>query len=463
MSKTLIRLITLVLAIAMVACLAVGCGGNGDTAADTNSDGGNSTQTGSDNKPNKEPGMDGIDKSVNPEDYRGTTVKYVTWKDPELNEDGVAVKKFEKDFGIELEPVLIGQGDYVKTIAASIASNTQGDVFFENGDFPGSLTVMQPLDAAKLDLSAPIWNQALIKASTLEGHPYLVDCISNVWTEVDICVYNKNIFQTNGLNSPADYYEAGIWTFDNFRLAANEVRNLGKDYEGAGLLGEAALGAAGSSFFTYKDNKMQVTADNHLYDVMQLLSEMKSEGSVKLDRGGFQNGKQGMALTNCFGLKRTGYFTEINPDHLGATYLPVWKKGDKQCVTGIYRGWGLIDGAKNPVAAGLFLRQYLDVNNYDLEATFHNQEVANFFFQVTGTYSENMIYYHGPDMTKTTGIKDSYFHEAWNYQTPSNMKKYLDEQKPVMQEMCDKANEIIKLERDWIKKAEAEGTINKLS
>ena len=74
MSKTLIRLITLVLAIAMVACLAVGCGGNGETAS-TGSNGGSSNQ-GTTN--NKEPGLDGIDKSVNPEDYRGTKVIYVT-------------------------------------------------------------------------------------------------------------------------------------------------------------------------------------------------------------------------------------------------------------------------------------------------------------------------------------------------------------------------------------------------
>jgi hypothetical protein len=169
-----------------------------------------------------------------------------------------------------------------------------------------------------------------------------------------------------------------------------------------------------------------------------------------------------MALTNCFGLKRTGYFTQINPDHIAATYLPVWKQGDKQCVTGIYRGWGLIDGAKNPVGAGLFLREYLDVNNYDLGNTFHNQEVANFFFQVTGQYSENMIYYHGPDMIKTTGMGEHY-HNAFQYYTPNNVKTFIDGCKNTMNLMVENANEVIDNERALIKKGEEDGTYQKLS
>ncbi len=447
MSKKVIRLITLILAVAMIASLAVGCGGNegntpsGDKPADGNVPSGIA---------------DGVDVST----LEGTTVTYVTWKDPDLNEDGVAVDAFEKKYNMTVEIQLISQGTYVSTIASSIASGTQGDVFFENGDFPGSLNVMQPLDAAMLDLSDPIWNQALIKASTLDGHAYLVDAISNVWTEVDICVWNKNIFESNTLTTPTEYYEAGKWTFANFRETAKRISALGNGYIGASALGESALGAAGSSFFTYADNKMSVSVDTHLREVMDFLAKMRIDGYLTYNKDKFDEGKQGMTLTNCFGLKKTGYFTQINPDHVRATYLPVWKEGDPQQVTGIYRGWGLIDGANNPVGAGLFLREYLDVNNYDLEDTFHNQEVANFFFQVTGEYSENMLYYHGPDMRKTTGMGEN-FHLAWNSQP--DMKTYIDANLPVMEQMCTKANEIIEAERKWIKEAEEKGEINRLS
>lgn len=440
MSKKVIRLITLILAVAMIASLAVGCGGS-DKPAEGNSPSGIA---------------DGVDVSK----LEGTTVTYVTWKDPDQNEDGVAVDAFEKKYKMTVKVQLISQSKYVNTIASSIASGTQGDVFFENGDFPGSLNVMQPLDAAKLDLSDPIWNQALIKASTLDGHAYLVDAISNVWTEVDICVWNKNIFESNNLTTPTEYYEAGKWSFANFREAAKQVAALGTQYIGAVALGESILGAAGSSFFTYADNKMSVTVDSHLREVMDFAAQMRVDGYLKAGKSEFNDGNVGMALTNCFGLKKTGYFTTINPDHVRATYLPVWKEGDPQQVAGIYRGWGLIDGAQNPVGAGLFLREYLDVNNYELANTFHNQEVADFFFQVTGQYSENMIYYHGPDMVKTTGQGEA-FHQAWGSQ--SDMKTYIDGKLPVMEEMCTKANEIIEAERKWIKDAEAKGEISKLS
>ena len=183
MSKKAIRLITLLLAVAMVAALAAGCGGS-ETKKPGGSDLGGVTLT--------------EEEIAN---LKGTKVTYVTWKDPNENEDRVAVEKFEEKYGIDLHPQLINEYNYVSIIAADIAAGTQGDVFFENGEFPGSLKVMQPLEAARLDLSDPIWNQSLIKASTLDGHPYLVDAISNVWTEVDICIYNKKIFDDNGIKT----------------------------------------------------------------------------------------------------------------------------------------------------------------------------------------------------------------------------------------------------------------------
>ena len=427
MAKKAVRLITLLLAIAMVATLAVGCGGNS----------GDSSTPGSTNS------------NVNAEEYRGTEITYVTWKDPALYEDGPVVEKFEKEYGIKVNVQLIDQKKYVSLISSSIAAGTQGDIFFETETFPGSLTVMQPLDAAKLDLTDPIWDQAMIKASTIDGHPYLVDTVSNIWAERDILVYNKAIFENNGITSPAEYYAQGKWTFENFRYVCQQVKALGKQYMGAGVIGQSALAAAGATLFDFKDNKMVVNADKRFYDAMTLLSQMKTDGLIGLGYERFGDGLHGMAITNCYALKKNGFYTNYNSVNLAATYLPVWKEGDEHTYTSLFRGWGLIDGAKNPVAAGLFLREYLDVTNYDVSKAFHNADVANFFFQATGD-STNKIFYYTAAMGRIYD-NDHRIYEDWSKYSPAQMTSYLDGKKNVLNSMVTKANADIENERKWIK------------
>lgn len=410
----------------------------GNTASNTSSGG---------KTPTKKPSGDSK-FLVDPEDYRGTTVTYVTWKDPKLNEDGPVIENFKKKYGINVNIQLVNQETYLTTISSNIAAGKQGDIFFENGTFPGSLNVMEPLDNAMINFDDPIWNQSTIKISTIAGHPYLVDTISNIWAEVDICVYNKNLFKQANLTTPEELYEAGQWTFDNMRKAAQAISALGKDYIGVEINSETALGAAGAHLFNYKNETISAGLDNHLKEVMTFLAQMKTDGLAALGHRAFNDGKVGIGLTNCFALKKNGYFTTINPEHVGVTYLPTWKAGEKTISTGIYRGWGLIKGAKNPVAAGIFLREYLDINNYDVDEAFLNDEVADFFFQVTGA-AGNIDYYYGNAMVKATGTGTEYG-DRWATIEPSQIGTYLDGELNVMKDMAKKANDIIASAKKYI-------------
>ena len=439
MFKKFSKLISMLMALILFVLCFAGCGEDKESSGNTSS--GNSGGTESE-----------IEFLVNPEDYRGTEITYVTWKDPAKNEDGPVVAAFEKEYGIKVNIQLVEQWGYVNSIAASIASGKQGDVFFENGDFPGSLTVMQPLDAAKINFDDPIWRQSVIKNSTIDGHPYLVDTVSNVWSEVDLCVYNKKLFADNNITTPEEYYEAGKWTFDAFRKCAMEIAAIGNGYVGASAIGDVALAAAGSSFYKYEDGIMKLSVDDHLYEVMTFLAQMHDDGLLKVNtesNSSLETGKTGMALTNCFALKKTGYYTNINPDHLGVTYLPKWKETDETPFTGLYRGWGLIKGAKNPEAAGIFLRYYLDVNNYDLESTFHSPDLANFFFKVTGDSSKEMFQYFTPNMVKATGMGEEY-QVKWQWYSASQIKSELQSDLNVMNNMVTKANELIAKEKKWL-------------
>ncbi len=434
--KKSIRLMSVFLAIVLAVGLLGACGGNTDTPSQT--------QSGAENNANS----DEIKFLVNPEDYRGTTVTYCTWKDPKANEDGAVIEKFEEKYGINVEIQMVSEGKYVSEIASSIASGKQGDIYFQNLTFPGALSVMQPLDAAKINYDDPIWRQDVIKYSTLDGHPYLVDTVGNVWSETDIVVYNKKIFEDNNLNSPADYYAAGKWTWEAFRECCKQVKAISKEYRGAAITSGPAFGSAGASFFEYKDGKMSVAVDDRAYDVMSFLSQMSEDGLITIDNSIFGDGRTGMALTNCFALKKTGYFPSFESENLGVTYIPTWGE-DEQYKSGIYRGWGLIKGAKNPEAAGIFLREYLDVNNYDLANTFHSSDVANFFFKITSESTENMVYSFDYDMVSATGMGEAYFNE-WASNSPSQVRGVIDKNLNVMKSMCDKANEMIEKERKWL-------------
>ena len=71
--------------------------------------------------------------------------------------------------------------------------------------------------------------------------------------------------------------------------------------------------------------------------------------------------------------------------------------------------WCFFMGAKNPVAAGIFLRYYLDVNNYNTDEAFINKEASNFFFKLTSKNAAQKEYYLLRGLVKITGSTEAKF------------------------------------------------------
>lgn len=367
--------------------------GSSNASTSPNSNPGSSNNPGSStNNPSPKPPSPGA--GVNPEDYRGTTVRYATWKDPAQNEDGKVVKDFEKKYGIKVQIDITPQDTYNVDIASKIASGSPPDIYFDNNMFPSSLSVLQPLDAAKLDLTDPIWDQAVLKLSTVGGKPYIVSTLGNIWAE-NVCVYyNKKLLEDNNITTPEEYYKAGKWTYAALTKVMTDVKNLGMDYIGGYLDFDAMLCSVGTSFYQFKNGTFtNGTSDPMLTNVMQYIATSIKNGLVKgiyyVNRDEFKTGKVGIAITDAFGLKKTGYWQGMNPSHIGFTYLPSWDEKTPAKVTGAFRGWGIVKGAKNPVGAGIFLRYYLDVNNYDTSSAFINSDAENFFFKLTAGDTSN--------------------------------------------------------------------------
>ena len=79
MAKISVKLLCLLLVFAMLA----GCGGNGNK---TNNDAG-TAQSGTESTGKDRPTGGTSATGVNPEEYRGSTVVYATWKNPHQNEN----------------------------------------------------------------------------------------------------------------------------------------------------------------------------------------------------------------------------------------------------------------------------------------------------------------------------------------------------------------------------------------
>jgi len=374
--------------------------GNSDAQSDTQSGDAQNTQSGQSNttSSNKKPSSTGSDFDKKAEKYRGTKVVLATWRDPNVDEDGPVIKAFKKKYGIDVEIDTIGQGVYVNTVASRIAAGNAPDIYFCTATFPSGLQCLQPIDAAELDLSDPIWDKSMLEISKVNGKSYLVNTVGNIWNEITCVFYNKKIFRDNNITTPEEYYKAGKWTFETFEKAMRDVKAASKDYTGAYIDYNALLATTNSQYWKWSGGKFTNGVDERFADVTRYVATWTKDGLIRgLSQSytaDFKNGKCGMALCEAWGLKRTGYWRNMNFEDIGFTYVPDFDSKTKATVSGCYRGWGICKGAKNPVAAGVFLRYYLDVNNYDTASAFITPEAESFFFKLTSSGNiKNKAYY----------------------------------------------------------------------
>lgn len=346
---------------------------------------------------------------VDPEKYRGTTVRFATWKDPQANEDGSVVTAFEKKYGIKVQVDMTAQTNYIQTLTGLIAAGDPPDVCFDNNEFPASLSVLQPLEVSQIDMSDPIWDASTFAASSVGGKPYLCSTVGNIWAETDMVFFNKKLLEDNNIRTPAEYYEAGVWTLDAMYTVMKQVSELGSQYKGGYLDPRILPAAFGTGFFKFSNGRVVSDIQNPmLTKVYQFIAKCNKEG-LTTDRDAFMNSKTGICVTNAFGLKKTGYWAEMNPDYIGFTYLPDYDANTKAKPASLFRGWGIVKGAKNPVAAGIFLRYYLDVNNYDIDKAFINKEASDFFFKLTSKDATQKEYYLLRGLVKITGSTEEKF------------------------------------------------------
>lgn len=393
--------------------------GSGSSSGSTSSGGGKTDKSGSasgsssTSKPGK---TETVNDGVDPSKYKNKTVIYATWRDPKLNEDKATVENFTKKYGIKVKTDLISEGGYIQTVIGRIAAGNAPDVFFCTYAWPACLNALQPIDAAKLNLNESIWDQSLIKDTTVNGKKYLVNTVSNIWNDFDMVFYNKKIFRQHGITTPEQYVKQGKWTFDALKKCMQEVDAKGDNYIGGILNYEGIVASTGEGILKMNNGKFTYNYTDKLAEVVKWVAEGKKSGYIggtdaSYGQEQFKKGNVGILTGFSWCLKKTGGLSGMNPNDIGFVEMPSWDAGSKAVPATFVRGWGICRGAKNPVAAGIFLRYYLDVNNYDAASAFINSEASKFFFNVSSknTDKTNRYYVYGGGVGSVTSAFNGYY------------------------------------------------------
>lgn len=233
-------------------------------------------------------------------------------------------------------------------------------------------------------MNEPIWDQSIIKSSSIGDKIYGVNTVNSVWGGDYCMVYNRELLEVNGIKTPLDYIEEGNWTWDSAKEIAKQVKALGNDYQGCAVGNGTALAAKYGTALSIYDNvsgKFTSTVqDEGNMKACKFMAELYKEGLID-SKLKFVNGKMAWAIEDTYAIKTTGYFRSMDPLDIGVCEVPVPDKNSEEILGGFRRAYGICKGSKNPVAAGMFIRYFLDPANYVMENTFVNDDAVEYYWK----------------------------------------------------------------------------------
>ena len=370
-------------------------------------------------------------------------IVFASSRDPWLSREQSQLDVIKEKLGITVEFKLYHPSTIASDIASGVASNNAPDIYYVKGYLPSALAVLQPLENSGLDLAC-MENQAILNASKFSGKHYLYAGFDPDFFWSDVCVYNKALFEKAKAVTPDEFYKNDEWTLENFALSARKIAALGEEYIGAGLLDESSLSIAGESFFSFIDNRIGYSKSEKLVSVMEVLNTLYCEGTIKLDRTGFKNGKQGMALTNTFGLLKSGFFAGADFENIGITFMPKPNNKDDHIISAQLSGFGIVKGSKNINNAGAVIKELtsFDVFEEKGQDVFISEEAKEFYKKLCDKQKNNCFYYISSDVSESTNIGEA-FHAKWGQIDSDKFKRYINDSYFTMSQMVDVANEIM--------------------
>ncbi|MBE6808274.1 MAG: extracellular solute-binding protein [Ruminococcaceae bacterium] len=379
---------------------------------------------------------------------RGTTVTFASWEDFNGTERANVIQKFTKETGIKVKVVPVTQNDYIVKMASRMNAGKSVDIFIDNQEFPRTLSFAQPITNAGIDVKDPKWNKTIVETSTINGNTYLINAQWDL--KYFVLSYNKSLFE--GITSPEDYVNQNNWTWDTFAKAAKAISGLGSEYVGAHFSTPIFMAAYGASYVKYDSSKQEfyrATDEAKFAEVWQYILDGQKAGYLNptYNSAKLVAGTCGMSINDVFALQADGYYTSMKESDWGFTYLPKQNASDPDYPKGaLMFAYGLMKGAPNPKAAGVFLNYYLDEKNWNFDNYFANskaKEFANVLNKRLPESTDYMFICKGPlAITYTYGYSE--IDKIFLKLNSSQLNKGVQQSKNKIENAVTKANDMLK-------------------
>lgn len=409
---------------------------NGDASSKNNSSKNNSSKNNSSSGSSSTPGVIKQSGSYHKWDYsqfKGKTVTFAMWTDfvKPYAEDAIAL--FEKETGMKFKYMDVPQSDYVKTVTGKIAAGTGPDVVIENSSFPATMAILQPVNDY-VDLSDSIWDKNYIESYTINGKTYALCCAGSLFGGSggsNMLWYNKTLLKKAGVPEPAQLYAAGNWTWDTLGELMKQYEASPTKVKGTGAMrGDDTyfLSSIGASFYNYDPNTATFTSN--IND--PLLSKAITKMAEWAKAGYYINStllEGGAAMQLTFTItKKDVKASKVSLNDLGFTYAPDFDKDNKIVTKTSGKGWGICKGAKNPEAAGIFIKYYSDPGNYNTSEFFVSDEFTDLFFKVK-TMQAKKFRDVGYGVLEASGEKADKYYNVGKHADPNQVAPYLNAMK----------------------------------
>ena len=386
------KIVSLLMAIAMVFCLAA-CGEGETTSSYYEEVQGGNNNGGSNNGGSTGDATQDIVTEI-PTNLKGTTVKVLYWR-PLTTDEKAVIKSFENQTGmkVQVKNATNAAGPYTELISASLAAKEGYDIaMFNNIHFPGRPTsIMQPLNDIKgFDFNDPAWDKAMMDTQKINGKYYGVNIVGSTQCEFVTMYFNDTMFKNRGVKTPRKLYEEGNWNWDTFLECAkamtykeNGVQVYGYINRGTGYM-TYWLQAAGIDFVTYDGSKFTNNISNaNLLNTVKYYNEFRTKHKIMGDNTygvpHFRAGEAAMFSVISYAMFKESdtKFSQMT-DTIDAVPFPM-PKGQKQVAIVDSTLFGILKGANNAEGAAHFLRYFLDPQNYNMSASFINKNLEKTF------------------------------------------------------------------------------------